>query len=110
MTNYSLVRPALLVAVLAVSLAGCSNDIVSELQKKNPTKSVATPISEIPPQPASMAPQPAIPKQAMAADSGNANGRTQVNPRMLSPAQESAAMPLPGQAGDHSIPAPISKN
>lgn len=109
MNSSSLPGTALLVAVFATSLAGCSNDIVPELHKKNSSKSVALPASEIPPQPASMAPQPAKPKQPMAADSGNANGPSQANPRMLIPAQESATMPLPGQAGDHSTPVPISK-
>ncbi len=105
-----LVRPVLLATLLAASLAGCSNNEVPKLLKKNPTASVALPVAQLPPQPTSMAPQSAIPKQSVAADSGNANGPSQVNPRMLSPAQESATMPLPGQAGDHSTPAPISKN
>ncbi|MEB0137299.1 hypothetical protein QN362_18360 [Actimicrobium sp. CCC2.4] len=104
----AIVRPAVLLALLAVSLAGCSKNTVPELLEKKSSESVALPVSEIPPQPAGMAPQPANPTPPLAADSGNANGPSQANPRMLSAAQESATMPLPGQAGDHSTPAPIS--
>ncbi|MDY7573177.1 hypothetical protein [Actimicrobium sp. CCI2.3] len=104
----AVVRPAVLVALLAVALAGCSNDKVPELLNKKSSGSVALPVSEIPPQPASMTPQPVKPKPEIAADSGNANGPSQANPSKLEPAQESATMPLPGQAGDHSTPAPIS--
>lgn len=106
----TVIRPAVLVTLFAISLAGCSKNIVPELLEKKSSASVALPLSDIPPQPAAMAPQPHVPGQPMAADSGNANGPSQVNPRMLTPAQESAVMPLPGQAGDHSIPVPISKN
>lgn len=101
----AVVRPAVVAALFALSLAGCSKNAVPELLEKKSSASVATPVSDIPVQPASMAPQPSPP---ITADSGNANGPSQANPGMLSNAQESATMPLPGQAGDHSTPAPIS--
>ncbi|GAA4033440.1 hypothetical protein [Actimicrobium antarcticum] len=93
------------VALLASVLAGCNKKELPVTPE--PSTSVATPAAQLPVQPAAMAPQNSMPATS---DSGNANGPSQASPSTLTNAQESSAMPLPGQANDHSTTvAPVAK-
>lgn len=60
--------------------------------------SVAAPSAALPPADAAMKPEGA----AAPSTSGDHNGTTQATPKDLSKPEEKTAMPMPGQANDHS--------
>ena len=97
------------IALLTLVLAGCQkNDavVVPGSDVVTQSESVATPTADLPPSITAITPQNTETKMPQ---SGDANGPSQASANSLTSAQESSAMPLPGQANDHSIPAPLVK-
>ena len=68
-------------------------------------KSVAAAPTELPKQDAAMAPQ----SPTVAVTVPDSASPSQANPKTLDKQQESTAMPMPGQANNHSTPEPIEK-
>lgn len=68
-------------------------------------ESVAVPPSELPKQDAAMPPQ----SPTVAATVPDSASPSQASPKTLDSQQESTAMPMPGQANNHSTPEPIEK-
>ena len=91
-------RSILVSAVLALVLVGCKKADTPPAPKLDSSGSVAAPVSAMPPSEASTPPAAA----GATTGSGDASGTTQANPKELSKEQESAAMPLSGQANNHS--------
>lgn len=98
-----LARTMLVPAVLVLVLSACKK--AEAPPKPEVGSSVAAPVSALPPSDATM-PAPA----ASTTHSGDASGGpTQAQSKELSKEQESSAMPLPGQANNHSTTDPIEQ-
>jgi hypothetical protein len=97
-----ILRTASTCIFLALLATGCNKP--SEPQKPA-NSSVGLPQAAMPQSDAALK---AAPFDQTAPTSGS-NEQSQANPTELSKSQESAAMPMPGQANDHSIPDPLSK-
>lgn len=67
--------------------------------------SVALPASELPKQDAALTPQ----SPTVAATIPDSASPSQASPKTLDKQQESTAMPMPGQANNHSTPEPVAK-
>ncbi|MNR90721.1 hypothetical protein D3C72_217120 [compost metagenome] len=91
-------RSILVSAFLAVLLIGCKKAETPPVPKVDSGGSVATPAASMPPSEASTPPAAA----GAVSGSGDAAGATQATPKELSKAEESAAMPMSGQANNHS--------
>lgn len=91
-------RSILVSACLALFLIGCKKAETPPAPKLDSSGSVAAPVSAMPPSEAST---PAAAPTA-GTGSGDASGSTQATPKELSKDQESSAMPLSGQANNHS--------
>ncbi len=91
-------RSILVSAFLALLLIGCKKAETPPTPKLDSSGSVAAPVSAMPP---SEATTPAAGPGATTG-SGDASGPTQATPKELSKEQESSAMPLSGQANNHS--------
>jgi hypothetical protein len=91
-------RSILVSAFLAILLIGCKKAETPPVPKVDSGGSVAAPPTAMPPSEASTPPAAA----GATTGSGDASGTTQANPKELSKEQESAAMPLSGQANNHS--------
>lgn len=100
-------RSILVSAFLAILLIGCKKAETPPTPELGATTdSVAPSTSAMPPSDATM------PPAALGAGtgSGDAQGATQVSPKELTPVEESAAMPLPGQVNNHSTTDPVQPN
>lgn len=96
-------RAILVSTLLATLLIGCNKvDTPPTPTLGGATGSVAAPASTLPPSDAKL---PAA-QAGTTPDSGNASGPSQATSRQLSNEQESTAMPLPGQANNHSTANP----
>lgn len=95
-------RSVLISAFVASALLGCQKTETPPTPTATvnpPSESVAAPQSTLPPSDASIKPDaPAT------GASGDGNSPNQASQRELSNAQESTAMPLPGQVNNHSTP------
>ncbi|CAL63554.1 hypothetical protein; putative exported protein [Herminiimonas arsenicoxydans] len=91
---------------LATLLIGCKKAEAPPTPKlEGATGSVALPASSLPASDGKLPDQPAT----GTSDSGNAYGSTQADSKELTKEQESAAMPLSGQANNHSTPNPAEQ-
>jgi hypothetical protein len=95
-------RSILASAFVAILLIGCKKAETPPVPKMDSSGSVAAPVTSMPPSEAST--PPAAP--GAVTGSGDASGTTQASPKELSKEQESAAMPLSGQANNHSTAPP----
>lgn len=98
----SFTRTTSICIFLALLATGCNK--ASEPQKPDDV-SVKLPQAAMPQSDAALK---VAPFEQTAPTSGSAK-QSQANPAELSKAQEYAAMPMPGQANDHSIPDPLNK-
>jgi hypothetical protein len=100
---------ALFIAAFAAvaALSGCKKaeapPMPTTMQSPPTSGSVALPASKLPPSDATIPPQNPAPT---AHANGDANAPAQNNPKQLGKSEESAAMPLSGQANNHSTPNP----
>lgn len=84
---------------VATALIGCKKAEAPPTPKlEGTTGSVALPATSLPPSDGKLPNQPA----SGTSDSGNAYGTSQATPTELTKEQESASMPLSGQANNHS--------
>lgn len=95
-------RYMLVPAFLALVLTACKKADAPPTPEVG--SSVAAPASTLPPSDATM-PAPA----ATTTNSGNASGPTQADSKELTKEQESSAMPLSGQANNHSTTDPVEQ-
>ena len=99
-------RAILVSTLLATLLIGCNKiDTPPPPTPGGAPGSVAAPASTLPPSDAKL---PAA-QAGTSRDSGNASGPSQATARQLSNEQESSAMPLPGQANNHSTANPTGE-
>lgn len=93
----------MLVLLTALALSACQKEPVTPYQDKSgalvktPQESVATPAADLPASEASVPPAPAI------VTTPNA-GTLPASPGTMTKEQENTAMPMAGQANDHSAP------
>ncbi len=97
-----ILRTASTCIFLALLATGCNK---ANEPPKPADSSVELPQAAMPQSDAAL--KSAQPDQA--APTAGSSQQSQANPAELSNAQESAAMPMPGQANDHSIPDPLNK-
>jgi hypothetical protein len=95
-------RSILVSAFVAMLLIGCKKAETPPTPKMDSSGSVAAPVTSMPSSEAST--PPAAP--GAGTGSGDASGTTQASPKELSKEQESASMPLSGQANNHSTATP----
>jgi predicted lipid-binding transport protein (Tim44 family) len=101
----SMLYPIITCTMLATLITGCGREmdrpktVASDSASKSTDQSVALPPNAVPPSDAAI--KPAVPANA-AGTSGAAGNTTQANPKEMGKQQEATAMPLPGQANDHS--------
>ena len=106
--NVKYIVPAL---ALACALAACHKEDVPAYPSKSDAvvlmkhDSVAAPAAAIPVPDAAMPPQAPVPQPGK---TDAASGSSQASAGHLSKEQESSAMPLAGQANNHSTPAPTA--
>ena len=103
--------PALAALGMCAALAGCHKEPVPQHPSgadpvvNRSMDSVAAPVASLPPPDAAMAPAAPSPKPTTTDANG---GPTQASQSGMTKEQESSAMPLAGQANNHSTPAPTS--